>query len=63
MNIFKIKSLMTLAAVGLMALTACNSEGDKMDYGKNRAYITGTDSYAVVKFKVDDTPASYALYL
>lgn len=61
MNIFKIKSLMTLAAVGLMALTACNSEGDKMDYGKNRAYITGTDSYAVVKFKVDDTPASYAL--
>lgn len=61
MKIFKIKSLMMAASIGMIALSACNSEGDKMDYGKNHAYVTGTDSYAVVKFKVDDTPSSYAL--
>lgn len=60
MNI-NFKSLLIAGSVGLMALTACNSEGDKMEYGKNRAYVTGTDTYPVVKFVVEDTPSSYSL--
>lgn len=52
---------MLAASVGLIALSSCNSEGDNMDYGKNRLYVTGTDAYNVVRFKIEDTPSSYAV--
>ncbi|WP_295729236.1 DUF1735 and LamG domain-containing protein [uncultured Muribaculum sp.] len=56
-----LKSIILAAPLALIAMTACNSEGDNFEYHKPQVYITGTDSSPIVKFKVDDTPASYAL--
>ncbi len=41
--------------------TACNSEGDDFDYNKSGLLISGTENNPVVKFVVEDTPASYAV--
>ena len=48
-----------LAAVCIILLVACDSEGDKFDYGKKVILVTGTDTNPLVKFVVEDTPASY----
>lgn len=48
-----------LLIAGVFMTTSCNSEGDKFDYGKSGLFITGTENNPVVKFVVDDTPASY----
>ena len=45
--------------VGLSIL-GC-TEGDKFDYNKNVAFITGTETTPVTKFVVEDTPSSYAI--
>lgn len=50
-------SLLTIA-LGAFALSAC-TEGDKFDYHKNLAYMTGTETSPLVKFVVEDTPATY----
>lgn len=47
--------------MGLLTLTGCNSEGDDMDYGKNRVFVAGTEVSPVVKFVLEDTPSTYAL--
>lgn len=52
-------SLLTLA-LGMLALSAC-SEGDKFDYNKNVAYMTGTETSPLVRFVVEDTPSTYAV--
>lgn len=54
-NIFH-RSLMVAAAA--FALTACNSEGDKFDYNKNYAFMSGTEVEPIRKFVVEDTPAT-----
>jgi hypothetical protein len=48
-----------LLVAGVFMTTSCNSEGDKFDYGKSGLFITGTENNPVVKFVVEDTPASY----
>ena len=45
-----------LFAAAAFALTACNSEGDKFDYDKNLAFMSGTDVDPIRKFVVEDTP-------
>ncbi|WP_279129693.1 DUF1735 and LamG domain-containing protein [Muribaculum intestinale] len=47
-----------LFAAAAFALTACNSEGDKFDYDKNLAFMSGTDVDPIRKFVVEDTPTS-----
>lgn len=47
-----------LFAAAAFALTACNSEGDKFDYDKNLAFMSGTDVDPIRKFVVEDTPSS-----
>ena len=49
--------------VGLMvlALAACDSEGDKFDYQKVGLLITGTEQVPVQRFTVDELPAAYAV--
>lgn len=53
-----LKSIM-LFAIGAFLLESCTSKGDKFDYNKEVILITGTDSDPLVKFVVEDTPASY----
>ncbi len=45
-------------AAAAFAMTACNSDGDKFDYDKNLAYMSGTEVDPIRKFVVEDTPAS-----
>ena len=49
-----------LLALGLL-LTACDSEGDKFDYGKVGLLISGTEQVPVQRFTVDELPAAYAV--
>ncbi len=55
-----ILSILLVAACSLF-LTACDSEGDTFDYNKNVILVTGTDTDPMVKFVVEDTPASYTV--
>src|SRR5512145_2591984 len=55
-----IKSIRLLAA-GLLLLAASCSEGDKFEFDKNVILVTGTDNDPLVKFVVEDTPASYVV--
>lgn len=50
-------ALLVLAAVIVAACAA----GDDFDYDKTGLYLSGTENNPVVKFKVEDTPASYAV--
>nr|WP_319998403.1 DUF1735 and LamG domain-containing protein [uncultured Draconibacterium sp.] len=47
--------------VALLFLAGCNSGGDDFDYGKEVILVTGTESNPLVKFVVEDTPASYVV--
>ena len=53
-------NILLLLAVTLL-WTACDSEGDKFDYGKVGLLITGTEQVPVQRFTVDELPASYAV--
>ena len=44
-----------------MLLSACDSEGDKFDYGKVGLLITGTEQVPIQRFTVDELPATYAV--
>lgn len=60
----KLKINIISAALLMLAggvFTACNSEGDDFDYNKSGLLISGTENNPVVKFVVEDTPASYAV--
>ncbi len=50
-----------VAVLMVLAFTACDSEGDKFDYGKVGLLITGTDQVPVQRFTVDELPAAYAI--
>lgn len=50
-----------LTMIGVSLLTGCTSNGDGFDYGKEVILVTGTDSDPLVKFVVEDTPASYTV--
>ena len=41
--------------------TACDSEGDKFDYGKVGLLISGTEQMPVQRFTVDELPAAYVV--
>lgn len=47
-----------MVAAAAFALTACTTEGDKFDYDKNLAFMSGTDVDPIRKFVIEDTPAS-----
>ena len=51
----------TTVALVLVALAACDSEGDKFDYNKVGLLITGTEQVPVQRFTVDELPAAYAV--
>lgn len=51
----------SLHALALGLLMIGCTEADKFDYDKNVVLITGTETSPVVKFSVEDTPASYAV--
>ena len=55
-----LKSIL-LVAMGVLLFAGCNSEGNDFDYNKEVILITGTDSDPLVKFVVEDTPASYII--
>jgi len=55
-----LKSIL-LVAMGVLLFAGCNSEGDDFDYNKEVILVTGTDSDPLVKFVVEDTPASYTV--
>ena len=60
----KLKSNIILSVSLMLAggmFTACNSEGDDFDYNKSGLFVSGTENNPVVKFVVEDTPASYAV--
>ena len=44
----------------VLAMAACDSEGDKFDYQKVGLLISGTEQVPVQRFTVDELPASYA---
>lgn len=54
-----IKKILLIAIIGVSAY-GCK-DGDKFDYDKNVVFITGTEVSPVIKFVVEDTPASYAV--
>ena len=56
-NIISAALLMLTGSV----FTACNSEGDDFDWDKSALFVSGTENNPVVKFVVEDTPASYAV--
>lgn len=58
-NIFSKASAVAMAALALL-LTGCRSDGG-FDYDHSALYISGTENNPVVKFVVEDTPASYAV--
>lgn len=43
----------------IIMITACTSQGDKFDYNKEVILITGAEHNPLVKFVVEDTPASF----
>ena len=45
----------------VLAMAACDSEGDKFDYQKVGLLISGTEQVPVQRFTVDELPASYAV--
>ena len=45
----------------VLAVTACDSEGDKFDYDKVGLLISGTEQVPVQRFTVDELPAAYAV--
>ena len=47
--------------VACLLLNACDSEGDKFDYGKVGLLITGTEQVPIQRFTVDELPATYAV--
>ncbi len=55
-----LSNIALLLAVSLF-LTACDSEGDKFDYGKVGLLISGTEQVPVQRFTVDELPAAYAV--
>lgn len=55
--IFKHSLLGVILGLSILGCT----EGDKFDYNKNMAFITGTETTPVTKFVVEDTPSSYAV--
>ena len=55
--IFKHSLLGVIVGLSILGCT----EGDKFDYNKNVAFITGTETTPVTKFVVEDTPSSYAI--
>lgn len=60
----KLKINIISAALLMLAggmFTACNSEGDDFDYNKSGLLVSGTENNPIVKFVVEDTPASYAV--
>lgn len=57
----KLIKYITVAALLFVALTACDSEGDKFDYEKVGLLISGTEQLPVQRFTVDELPASYAV--
>lgn len=59
MKTYIFKHALLGAIVGLLVLSC--AEGDKFDYNKNVAFITGTETTPVAKFVVEDTPASYVV--
>ena len=52
--IFKHSLLGVILGLSILGCT----EGDKFDYNKNMAFITGTETTPVTKFVVEDTPSS-----
>lgn len=56
-NIISAALLMLTGSV----FTACNSKGDDFDWDKSAIFVSGTENNPVVKFVVEDTPASYAV--
>ncbi|MCH4148560.1 MAG: DUF1735 and LamG domain-containing protein [Prevotella sp.] len=58
---FNIISVALLMLTGGMTFTSCNSDGDKFDYDKAGLFVSGTENNPIVKFVVEDTPASYSL--
>lgn len=56
-----IKSLIFAAPFALLAITGCNSAGDKFDYDKSQVYMTGTEDFPIVRFAVEDTPSTFAV--
>lgn len=56
---FTLHGLGALAVVTLL-LNSCRSDGG-FDYDHSALYVSGTEENPVVKFVVDDTPASYAV--
>lgn len=48
-------------AIGALLFTGCNSEGDNFDYGREVILVTGTESNPLVRFTVEDTPATYTV--
>ncbi|WP_423126562.1 BT_3987 domain-containing protein [Gaoshiqia sp. Z1-71] len=53
--------LTLLVTIGMFLLAGCTSKGDDFDYGKEVILVTGTDSNPLIKFVVEDTPASYTV--
>ncbi|MDD4193153.1 MAG: DUF1735 and LamG domain-containing protein [Mangrovibacterium sp.] len=53
-----LKSIL-IVATSILLCAGCNTEGDQFDYGKEVILVTGTESSPLVKFVVEDTPASY----
>lgn len=49
-----------LAGVTILGITAC-TEGDKFDYNKEVILITGTEVNPLVRFVVEETPATYTV--
>ena len=48
-------------ALACALMAACDSEGDKFDYGKVGLLISGTEQVPVQRFTVDELPAAYAV--
>lgn len=61
MKLFIFKYSIVLVILGSL-LSGC-TEGDKFNYEKNVAYIQGIETSPVVKFVVEDTPATYVIAL
>ena len=57
------KTIKYITAIVLiaLALSDCDSEGDKFDYQKVGLLISGTEQVPVQRFTVDELPASYAV--
>lgn len=52
-----LKSIITVTI--LLWLTGCNFGGDSFNYNKDVIIVSGTESNSMVKFVVEDTPATY----